>query len=592
MIIKFFKSGQGTVDYQLKNLSSIVLRGDSEITKSLIKSLTFKQKWCGGAISISEKIEREVITKIIEEFEETMRGGIAHDRVNFLWIMHTDKGRTELHFTIPQIDLGTGKEVSWYVDMRDRKLFEAFRDKIDYEHGFSSPQKNRLPMKNSRHLTDDKKQIKEEIDRQVAEKVSSGMIRNRNELVAFLFSFPGLRISRLGKNYISVHMQNGIKIRFRGEIYEENFERKNLANRGILPGFGAVPKTILYSELQENYQKQLLKRKELFSVRYRKNIETKVENSPDQERQPPEGRRMRIFRWLMERYENKRRKHHEERDIGKLPTAAEGIFGFLRENAGRIGESIERIGKLFESAFERRGRKPEAGKGFVNKIAGIVAQLGRVKRNCTYAGEAVRRTLEGIRGFRKSTGKRSAVTGNSFVGQKRYEELATRYAELVKMQNDLSRESHHISNKYLYALKIPKVFRNINTILYRWHYAIRKEKLRKFYVLKGIYLSELENYEFTRLAVRKLNCKQKGMYFDLLDRCREMSKNHLPCCQEQLLIQRLKNLLKSKDAGHEAFQEFFERLNTFMRMGSVSQARSNAYLQRNHAASQSIRISM
>ena len=149
---------------------------------------------------------------------------------------------------------------------------------------------------------------------------------------------------------------------------------------------------------------------------------------------------------------------------------------------------------------------------------------------------------------------------------------------------------HHIPNKHLYALKAPKVFRDINTILNRWYFSRRKEKLKEFYELKRDYLHKLESYEFTRLALNRLDYRQKGIYFELLEMRREMKRRHLPCSRENLQLQNLKILLNSKDAGQEKIRDFFDWLVISMRNNQISQGRSNAYLRRSQAVGQSIGI--
>ena len=48
----------------------------------------------------------------MQSFEETLLAGLERDQYDITWIEHTDKGRLELNFVIPNVELSTGSDYS------------------------------------------------------------------------------------------------------------------------------------------------------------------------------------------------------------------------------------------------------------------------------------------------------------------------------------------------------------------------------------------------------------------------------------------------------------------------------------------------
>lgn len=59
--------------------------------------------------------------------------------MNICWIEHTDKGRLELNFFVPNVELSTGKRLNLYYDRADRHLAESFKKVINLEYDLTSP---------------------------------------------------------------------------------------------------------------------------------------------------------------------------------------------------------------------------------------------------------------------------------------------------------------------------------------------------------------------------------------------------------------------------------------------------------------------
>lgn len=120
MLIRIFPHGQGNgkgpVDYLLdhethhKNAKPELLKGNPDLTKFIIDDLNFKHRYISGVISFrdNEKISKQEMHKLIDEFERVFCPFDDPARVNFLWVLHTDKGNNEIHFVTPRVDLKTG----------------------------------------------------------------------------------------------------------------------------------------------------------------------------------------------------------------------------------------------------------------------------------------------------------------------------------------------------------------------------------------------------------------------------------------------------------------------------------------------------
>jgi hypothetical protein len=113
MIIKIFNQGEKAGDYIVRYLLSKdkhpgfepeILSGNANITKSIISSLEFKNKYVAGCISFrqEEQLSRSQQFDLMERFEKTFCPFNDRAKVNFLWVKHFDKNRLELNFLIPR----------------------------------------------------------------------------------------------------------------------------------------------------------------------------------------------------------------------------------------------------------------------------------------------------------------------------------------------------------------------------------------------------------------------------------------------------------------------------------------------------------
>jgi len=121
MICKFFRGGRtysgakSAINYLLNENERVaqgqakVLQGNPDVTLNIIKNIKNKWKFSSGVMSFEELLDDKTKKEIIEEFKKTFFAGLEDDQYNLLIVEHSDKGRTELHFLIPRIELRTGK---------------------------------------------------------------------------------------------------------------------------------------------------------------------------------------------------------------------------------------------------------------------------------------------------------------------------------------------------------------------------------------------------------------------------------------------------------------------------------------------------
>ena len=255
---------------QMRNPPARLMRGDIEMTKQLIHSLNYAQKYTSGVLSWSEspaEIEEATLDKIMSDFEEMVSTGLDKNRLNFLWVKHEDKGRVELHFVIPNVDLETGKRFAPYFDRVDRARFRAWERSTNATYGFTDPsdpgrKKNlQLPM----HLPNDKKQATDSINFVISTLIRTNHINNRDQVIQCL-NKRGYSINRTGHDYISIQDAVGKKLRLRGAFYESGFTSIEAIKVLITDTKKRSENDI--QRLQDELEVQLKKRSDYIESRY------------------------------------------------------------------------------------------------------------------------------------------------------------------------------------------------------------------------------------------------------------------------------------------------------------------------------------
>ena len=236
MLVKFLRTytggGLGSVNYLLNERKAAgtakVIKGDENLTRAIIKGITYKQKTCFGVLSFEEKYDsltEEQKLKIIKDFEYALLGEYMLERTNVLWVEHSDKdGRLELNFLVPKIDLKTGKSFNPYFAKYDQTRIDLIKKIINDEYGLSSPDD---PAKEQTILSS-KKNVNhyknlEELDQKLHDLVKQGYIKNRDHMIELLGQ-QGIEVARSTSKSITIILPNQkTKNRLKGGIYDATF---------------------------------------------------------------------------------------------------------------------------------------------------------------------------------------------------------------------------------------------------------------------------------------------------------------------------------------------------------------------------------
>ncbi len=261
MIVKPFKGGRTyngaivTFGYLLNDRVSVgtsrVLKGDSEVTLALIKEASKKQKWSwsSGVLSFSETLDDDTKRSIMYVFEKVFFCGLLDDQYDITWINHEDKGRTELHYMSPRLELATGKALNMYFVKRDFRKKEIFQEYMNLKYGLTSIIDN--PQLASykpdriweKELDLDQggswRSVKKQIDKQLKEMVSRGALQSRNDVIDVLRN-TGLELDdKIKPNVIILLDKDGKSHILKGGFYSEDFKsgvsnlREKLSEKNI-----------------------------------------------------------------------------------------------------------------------------------------------------------------------------------------------------------------------------------------------------------------------------------------------------------------------------------------------------------------------
>ncbi|WP_441745715.1 relaxase/mobilization nuclease domain-containing protein [Helicobacter pylori] len=238
MLVKFWGinqgggDGDGSVNYLLnervKQGTAKVLKGDPNLTKSLLLSLTQKHKACVGCLSFEEpNINESLKYELMESFENALLTESMQNRYNILWVEHTDKGRLELNFVIPRIDLITQKAFTPYYHSADITRIDLWKDCINLKHNFTNPKDLEKQHNIQQPQTKNPKNKEllatyEKLDKLIQDNLGK-LFNSRDDIINFLKSNQ-CEVTRQGKDYISVKLPKEPKTkRLKGFYYHETF---------------------------------------------------------------------------------------------------------------------------------------------------------------------------------------------------------------------------------------------------------------------------------------------------------------------------------------------------------------------------------
>lgn len=249
MLVKFWGThqgggdGDGSVNYLLNERVeqgiAKVLKGDANLTKSLLLSLTQKHKACVGCLSFEESnIDESLKYELMESFENALLTESMQNRYNILWVEHTDKGRLELNFVIPKIDLERQKAFNPYYHKVDLKRIDTWQNVVNLKYTFTNPkdlEKQQISNYHNTKTPQGKAIFKnyKELDNYLYNAVTQGLLNSRAEIIELLQA-SNYEINRQGKDYISVKLPNEPKAkRLKGIIYDERFTKQRLIEQEL-----------------------------------------------------------------------------------------------------------------------------------------------------------------------------------------------------------------------------------------------------------------------------------------------------------------------------------------------------------------------
>ena len=248
MIVKFHARGvgrgSGPVDYLLgqerEREGATLDRGDPALIEALIDSSPYAKRYTSGVLSFQEvDLPRDIKDKLMDSFEKALLPGLDADQYACLWVEHLDKGRLELNFVVPNVELLSGKRLQPYFDRADRPRIDAWKTVINAQLGLHDPDDplNKRALVTPRDLPAAKLDAAQAITDGLLSLAAAGELADRSAVVATLEG-AGFTVVRETRKSISIaDLEGGRNIRLKGALYEQNF-RAGQDLRGELEAAG------------------------------------------------------------------------------------------------------------------------------------------------------------------------------------------------------------------------------------------------------------------------------------------------------------------------------------------------------------------
>ncbi|TDS70820.1 relaxase/mobilization nuclease domain-containing protein [Comamonas sp. JUb58] len=242
MIIKIFKNvgkgpSKGPINYLLgkdsegkeRAIKPAIFQGCRHSTAFLIDQNHRENKYTSGVVAYrhNEKPSYEQIKEMCDDFQKTFLPNMSNDDVPILWVLHREKGNTELHFLIPK-QTSKGQAFNAFPPgAKNMDLMKSWQvlqnDKSGYKQvtsdGFSSS-----------FEAFEKKTRKPQFSKKIKQMAKDGKIKNRADLINYL-NTNGHKVTRAGQDYISVKFADKEKsMRFQGEIFKPETDYNKLLN--------------------------------------------------------------------------------------------------------------------------------------------------------------------------------------------------------------------------------------------------------------------------------------------------------------------------------------------------------------------------
>ena len=250
MIIRIFNTGRGRgespVDYLLsrvdhegnyRSAAPDVLEGEPQTTIDIINGIRREHRYVSGVMAFrrEERPSRKQMHGIIRSFRDTLLAGLEDDRYNALFVLHQDKGNTEIHFIVPSVELKSGRRLNIHPPgSTNLALYEAFTAVVNHEHGYAqvTPDPFRIAAPQGGHKfpeSADRRRARRLLEKEITLAVKSGDIRSKPELASWLQSELGVAVTRSGQDYLSVRMPGQDQtMRLKGPLFKDDANYRSL----------------------------------------------------------------------------------------------------------------------------------------------------------------------------------------------------------------------------------------------------------------------------------------------------------------------------------------------------------------------------
>lgn len=374
-------------------------RSDIENFNEYIKEKNFKNPFITGVLSFEEKdIDPELKTKIMNDFEDMMFSGIEpENRPPVIWIQHKDKNRLELNYTTFN-SLMNKKHFQCYYHLSDKKLFNSFCEKINYENNISSvldvqehKERNKLVNTLNNKIPEDKKAVVEKLQEEILSKIITEEINNREELISFIQS-KNIIINRVRENAISIKFDKADKpISLKGDIYEQNRDYKTYRTES----------TIDHRADQQYVENQLRQ--------HRENFDTELEKRHSRNRtrfKPTQSQDQKNVEYRAKKANDSKNVRSEIPDNNNVPVRNEPDIDFFHNN-----KTIEDVSNEQNFTNDKRKQREEEPAKFdlsreiesVNSQQQFIhSRVEEIRRNQLQFRKSLDRTQERSRVCRRS----------------------------------------------------------------------------------------------------------------------------------------------------------------------------------------------
>lgn len=257
MIIKFFRHGKGSAsenpaasitgsinylvgdydsDGNRRGVDPVWLRGDAEHMRQIVGYGNHAGSFTSGVLRFVEDLDDAQQQHMIDEFERALLPGLDPCQYVSNWVMHRDKGGTELHFLVAGEELSTGKRVNAYYHEKDRIRLYHWRRAMDAEHGFADPDDPARvrPVASHHDLPTEKAEVIERLDNFMLSLAQQGIVKNRDDVKRVISEIEGLEITRENKKSISVKTEGSKQpFRLKGSVFDEGFGPDKLVGKEL-----------------------------------------------------------------------------------------------------------------------------------------------------------------------------------------------------------------------------------------------------------------------------------------------------------------------------------------------------------------------